>query len=95
MNNLNFQLAFVHTDATEARFKRRTSHLPNSMQINLNKRLSSFTLSSVYVKFDVWNGFEGVLTFWRKRLSTAKALVNIGKSQWQDDFSRNIEVIIN
>ena len=91
MNNLNFQLAFVHTDATEARFKRRTSHLPNSMQINLNKRLSSFTLSSVHVKFDVWNGFEGVLTFWKKRLSTA----NIGKSQWQDDFSRNIEIIIN
>ena len=30
-----------------------TSHVPNSMQIRLNKRPSSF--SSVHVKFDVWN----------------------------------------
>ena len=43
-------------DSTYARFKRRTLHVPNLMQMSENNRFSSFALDSAHVKFDVWNG---------------------------------------
>ena len=43
---------FVHADC-EAQFKRRTSHVPNLMQMSENNRFFSFALDSAHVKFDV------------------------------------------
>ena len=37
----------------KARFKRRTLHVPNLMQMRENNRLFSFALDSAHVKFDV------------------------------------------
>ena len=37
----------------KARFKRRTLHVPNPMQISENNRFFSFALDSAHVKFDV------------------------------------------
>ena len=37
----------------EAQFKRRTSHVPNLMQMSENNRFFSFALGSAHVKFDV------------------------------------------
>ena len=52
---------------------RQTSHvLPNSIQISLNKRLSSFTLSSVHVTFVVWNEPNSALWSNKSRRSCAK-----------------------
>ena len=41
---------------TKARFKRRTLHVPNLMQMSENNRFFSFALDSAHEKFDVWNG---------------------------------------
>ena len=41
---------------TKARFKRRTLHVPNPVQISENNRFSSFALDSVHVNFEVCNG---------------------------------------
>ena len=38
---------------SKARFKRRTSHVPNLMQMSENNRFFSFALDSAHVKFDV------------------------------------------
>ena len=38
----------------KAQFKRRTFHVPNRMQISLNKGFCSLTLHSAHEKFDVW-----------------------------------------
>ncbi len=38
---------------TKACFRRRTFHVPNLMQMSLNKDLSSLTLGSAHVKFGV------------------------------------------
>ena len=40
-------------ETTKARFKRRTSHVPNLMQKSENNRFFSFALDSAHVKFDV------------------------------------------
>ena len=37
----------------KAQFKRRTSHVPNLMQMSENNRFFSFALDSAHVKFDV------------------------------------------
>ncbi len=37
----------------EARFRRRTFHVPNLMQMSSNKELRSLTLGSAHEKFDV------------------------------------------
>ena len=39
--------------SSKARFKRRTLHLPNLMQMSENNRFFSFALGSAHVKFDV------------------------------------------
>ena len=44
---------------TKAQFKRRTSHVPNLMQMSENNRFFSFALDSAHVKFDVWTGPKG------------------------------------
>ena len=41
---------------SKARFKRRTLHVPNLMQMSENNRFFLFALDSAHVKFDVWNG---------------------------------------
>ena len=41
---------------SKARFKRRTLHVPNLMQMSENNRFFSFALNSAHVKFDVLNG---------------------------------------
>ena len=38
---------------SKARFKRRTLHVPNLMQMSENNRFFSFALDSAHVKFDV------------------------------------------
>ena len=38
---------------SKARFKRRTLHVPNLMQMSENNRFFSFALDSSHVKFDV------------------------------------------
>ena len=43
----------VESEESKASFQRRTSHAPNPMQMRLNKTLSSFTMSSVHVKFNI------------------------------------------
>ena len=40
----------------KARFKRRTLHVPNVMQMSENNRFFSFAIDSAHVKFDVWTG---------------------------------------
>ena len=61
----NYQAAYMcdkqkynETYATEARFKRRTLHVPNLMQMRKIYCFRSFALDSAHVKFDVWNGPE-------------------------------------
>ena len=39
---------------SNARFKRRTFHVPNLMQMNRNKEFCSLTLSSAHEEFDFW-----------------------------------------
>ena len=39
--------------AIKARFKHRTLHVPNLMQMSENNRFFSFALDSAHVKFDV------------------------------------------
>ena len=41
------------TKVIKARFKRRTLHVPNLMQMSENNRFFSFALDSAHVKFDV------------------------------------------
>ena len=41
---------------TKARFKGRTLHVPNLMQMRKMYCFRSFALDSAHVKFDVWNG---------------------------------------
>ena len=41
------------TSYCQARFKRRTLHVPNLMQISKNNSFFSFALGSAHVKFDV------------------------------------------
>ena len=43
-------------NTSKARFKRRTLHVPNLMQMSENNRFFSFALDSAHVKFDVWTG---------------------------------------
>ena len=45
-------IVFVWT-GPKARFKRRTLHVPNLMQMSENNRFFSFALDSARVKFDV------------------------------------------
>ena len=40
----------------KVRFKRRTLHVPNLMQMSEDNRFFSFALDSAHDKFDVWNG---------------------------------------
>ena len=40
----------------KTQFKRRTFHVPNQMQISLNKGFCLLTLDSAHEKFDVWTG---------------------------------------
>ena len=41
---------------TQARFKRRTLHVPNLMQMRKIYCFRWFALDSAHIKFDVWNG---------------------------------------
>ena len=41
---------------SQARFKRRTLHVPSLMQMSENNRFFSFALDSAHVEFDVWTG---------------------------------------
>ena len=43
----------IFSEDTKARFKRRTLHVPNLMQMSENNRFCSFALDSAHVKFDV------------------------------------------
>ena len=52
-DNGNHRIQIFHADGTQARFKRRTSHVPNLMQMSENNRFFSFALDSAHVKFDV------------------------------------------
>ena len=42
--------------AGKAQLKRRTFHVPNQMQISLNKGFCSLTLDSANEKLDIWTG---------------------------------------
>ena len=44
---------FSNVHFSQARFKRRTLHVPNLMQMSENNRFFSFALDSAHVKFDV------------------------------------------
>ena len=46
-------LSLLRLQKTKARFKRRTLHVPNLMQMRENNRFFSFALDSAHVKFDV------------------------------------------
>ena len=46
--------------ASEARFKRRTLHVPNLMQMRKIYCFRSFALDSAHEKFDVWTGPERI-----------------------------------
>ena len=48
-----YDLPMKCTCASKARFKRRTLHVPNLMQMSENNRFFSFALDSAHVKFDV------------------------------------------
>ena len=54
-NNLRC-LSFKSYMVIKARFKRRTFHVPNLMQMRKIYCCRSFALDSAHVKFDVWNG---------------------------------------
>ena len=46
----------VISGISKARFKRRTLHVPNPMQMRKVYCFRLFALDSTHVKFDVWNG---------------------------------------
>ena len=50
---------------SKARFKRRTSHVPNRMLIREIFCSNSFALDSAHEKFDVWTGPKVVFTWYR------------------------------
>ena len=45
-------MSIISMDLTKARFKRRTFHVSNLMQMSSNKRFCSFTLDLTHEKFD-------------------------------------------
>ena len=49
----HWDLGPVVESPIKAQFKRRTSHVPNLMQMSENNRFFSFALGSAHVKFDV------------------------------------------
>ena len=60
-SSILFSVATLCCQHSEARFKRRTLHVPNLMQMSENNRFFSFALDSAHVKFDVWNWPYSVL----------------------------------
>ena len=65
-NNLIAQTSQQDASRCKARFKRRTLHVPNLMQMSENNSFFSFVLDSAHVKFDVWNGPNFSMSFTRK-----------------------------
>ena len=53
-------LVLASRKAGKARFKRRTLHVPNLMQMRKIYCFRSFALDSAHVKFDVWTGSNSV-----------------------------------
>ena len=59
---------WISVRISEARFKRRTLHVPNLMQMRKIYCFHLFALDSAHVKFDVWTGPEAslVCSWWNR-----------------------------
>ena len=61
----------------KAKFRRRTSHEPNRMQMRENKGFCSFAFDSAHVKYGVWTWPNLLKNIWNKQDFFLKLCTNI------------------